>query len=327
MAFDLGNLLQQYIGGAGAGANNGKAADDFDQVAQNAPRASIAQGIASALRSDQTPPFPQMVSQLFGQSNPDQRAGMLNNLLGGAGGGLLGSVAGGALGKIFGNNAPSKVTPEQAAQVSPEQVQELAEKAQQQNPGIVDRMSDFYAEHPTLIKAAGGAALAVALGYMANNIRKQSPEKEGPVGILSNIFHKIFPGKKDAEPAATTAAAPAAPAQPQAAPAPSAPAAAPAAAAAAPAAAPAPMQQVDVEQVLNDMQKSSGQQLNWRTSIVDLLKLLGLDSSLASRKELAAELNYTGDTNDSAKMNIWLHRQVMNKLAANGGKVPADLRD
>ena len=321
MAFDLGNLLQQYVGGAIT--NNGKAADDFDQVAQNAPRASIAQGIASALRSDQTPPFPQMVSQLFGQSNPDQRAGMLDKLLGGAGGGLLGSVAGGALGKIFGGNAPAKVTPEQAAQVSPEQVQELAEKAQQQNPGIVDRMSDFYAEHPTLIKAAGGAALAVALGYMANNIRKQSPEKEGPVGILSNIFHKIFPGKKDAAPAATTAAAPAAPtaapAQPQAAPAPSAPAAAPAAA--------APMQQVDVEQVLNDMQKSSGQQLNWRTSIVDLLKLLGLDSSLQSRKELAAELNYTGDTGDSAKMNIWLHRQVMNKLAANGGKVPADLRD
>ncbi|OIJ44402.1 hypothetical protein LO55_107 [Massilia timonae] len=209
MAFDLGNLLQQYIGGAVA--NNGKAADDFDQVAQNAPRASIAQGIASALRSDQTPPFPQMVSQLFGQSNPDQRAGMLNSLIGGAGGGLLSSVAGGALGKIFGGNT-SQVTPEQAAQVSPEQVQELAEKAQQQNPGIVDRMSDFYAEHPTLIKAAGGAALAVALGYMANNIRKQSPEKEGPVGILSNIFHKIFPGKKEAAPAATTAAPTAAPA-------------------------------------------------------------------------------------------------------------------
>lgn len=326
MAFDLGNLLQQYLGGAVA--NNGKAADDFDQVAQNAPRASLAEGIASALRSDQTPPFPQMVSQLFGQSNPDQRAGMLDKLLGGAGGGLLGSVAGGALGKIFGGNTPSKVTPEQAAQVSPEQVQELAEKAQQQNPGIVDRMSDFYAEHPTLIKAAGGAALAVALGYMANNIRKQSPDKEGPVGILSNIFHKIFPGKKDAAPAATTAPAPAAPgstpAQPQAAPAPSAPAAAPAAPA--PTAAP-PMQQVDVEQVLNEMLKSSGQQLNWRTSIVDLLKLLGLDSSLQSRKELAAELNYTGDTGDSAKMNIWLHRQVMNKLAANGGKVPADLRD
>jgi len=320
MAFDLGNLLQQYIGGA----NSGRAADDFDQVAQNAPRASIAQGIASALRSDQTPPFPQMVSQLFGQSNPDQRAGMLTKLLGGNGA-LLSSVAGGALTKIFGGNAPAQVTAEQASQISPEQVQEIAEKAQQQNPGIVDRLGDFYAEHPTLIKAAGGAALAVALGYMAQNIRKQSPEKEGPVGILSNIFHKIFPGKKDDAPAATQAQAPAAPtaapAQPQAVPQ-AAPAAAPAAASA-----PAAMQQVDVEQLLNGMQQSSGQQLNWRSSIVDLLKLLNLDSSLQSRKELAAELHYTGDTNDSAKMNIWLHRQVMNKLAANGGKVPADLRD
>ena len=87
------------------------------------------------------------------------------------------------------------------------------------------------------------------------------------------------------------------------------------------------MAEVDVEAVLTGMQASAGQTLNWRSSIVDLLKLLGLDSSLQSRKELAAELHYTGDTNDSASMNIWLHRQVMNKLAANGGKVPADLKD
>jgi hypothetical protein len=87
------------------------------------------------------------------------------------------------------------------------------------------------------------------------------------------------------------------------------------------------MQQVDVEQVLSSMQAQSGQQLNWRTSIVDLLKLLNLDSSLQARKELAAELHYTGDTNDSASMNIWLHKQVMTKLAQNGGKVPADLQD
>lgn len=136
------------------------------------------------------------------------------------------------------------------------------------------------------------------------------------MGILSNIFHKIFPGSHPAAqgPAATTAAPTTTAAAPTAAP---APAAAPA----------APMAQVDVEQVLNGMAASAGQQLNWRSSIVDLLKLLGLDSSLQSRKELAAELNYTGDTNDSATMNIWLHRQVMNKLAANGGKVPADLKD
>jgi hypothetical protein len=87
------------------------------------------------------------------------------------------------------------------------------------------------------------------------------------------------------------------------------------------------MPEVDVEQVLNNMSQASGQTLNWRTSIVDLLKLLGLDSSLQARKELASELGYSGDTSDSASMNIWLHRQVMNKLAANGGKVPADLKD
>lgn len=87
------------------------------------------------------------------------------------------------------------------------------------------------------------------------------------------------------------------------------------------------MEQVDVEQLLNGMAQKNPQKLNWRTSIVDLLKLLDLDSSLAARKELAQELNYTGDMNDSASMNIWLHRQVMNKLAANGGKVPADLKD
>ncbi|WP_229507924.1 MULTISPECIES: DUF3597 domain-containing protein [unclassified Massilia] len=86
-------------------------------------------------------------------------------------------------------------------------------------------------------------------------------------------------------------------------------------------------QQVDVEEILTNKQKASGQQLNWRTSIVDLLKLLDLDSSLQSRKELAAELHYTGDTSDSATMNIWLHKQVMKKLAENGGKVPADLQD
>ncbi len=87
------------------------------------------------------------------------------------------------------------------------------------------------------------------------------------------------------------------------------------------------MSEVDVEEVLNGLAAKNSQKLNWKTSIVDLMKLLDLDSSLGARKELAKELNYTGDTNDSASMNIWLHRQVMNKLAANGGKVPADLKD
>jgi len=89
----------------------------------------------------------------------------------------------------------------------------------------------------------------------------------------------------------------------------------------------APAQSVDVGKILDQAVKDSGQTLNWRTSIVDLMKALGIDSSLASRKELAKELEYTGDTDDSATMNIWLHKQVLAKLAANGGNVPADLLD
>lgn len=86
------------------------------------------------------------------------------------------------------------------------------------------------------------------------------------------------------------------------------------------------MSEVDVEAVLEAMAAKNPQKLNWRTSIVDLMKLLDLDSSLANRKELAKELGYTGDMNASASMNIWLHKQVMKKLAESGGKVPESLR-
>jgi len=135
------------------------------------------------------------------------------------------------------------------------------------------------------------------------------------MGIFSTILAKIFPSD---HPAATAAAAGSAPA--------AAPGAAPATAAgAAPAAANLPP--VDVEAILSAKQASSGQTLNWKTSIVDLMKLLGLDSSLAARKTLAGELGYTGDTDDSAAMNIWLHKAVMTKLAANGGTVPDDLKN
>ena len=101
---------------------------------------------------------------------------------------------------------------------------------------------------------------------------------------------------------------------------------APAGGAAATAPANAPMSNVDVEAVLTKLAAASKEKLDWRKSIVDLMKLLNLDSSFGSRKELAKELGYTGDPNDSASMNIWLHKQVMQKLAANGGKVPADLK-
>jgi hypothetical protein len=93
-----------------------------------------------------------------------------------------------------------------------------------------------------------------------------------------------------------------------------------------PSSAPAQPAAVDVEAVLEALNEKSPQKLNWRTSIVDLMKLVGLDSSLTHRQELATELGYTGDKNDSATMNIWLHKAVMRKLAENGGKVPASLQ-
>ena len=115
----------------------------------------------------------------------------------------------------------------------------------------------------------------------------------------------------------------------QASPAPSAGAPATGAAGTAPggAAAPkAPVAAVDVAANLDALAKASKEKFDWRKSIVDLMKLLKLDSSLASRKELAKELGYTGNMSDSATMNVWLHKQVMAKLAANGGKVPDELK-
>lgn len=131
------------------------------------------------------------------------------------------------------------------------------------------------------------------------------------MSILGSILGGIFKKKKD-EPAAPAAPAPtAAPAAPQAAP------VAPAAAAPAP--------EVDVAGILDFMNDQRAQKLNWRTSIVDLMKLVGLESSLAERKELADELGYTGDKSDSASMNIWLHAQVIQKIRDNGGRLPTDL--
>jgi Domain of unknown function (DUF3597) len=87
-----------------------------------------------------------------------------------------------------------------------------------------------------------------------------------------------------------------------------------------------PGQTVDVAAIVDKAAAATGEKLAWRTSIVDLMKALNIDSSLTARKELAKELGYTGDTNDSATMNIWLHKQVMDKLAANGGKLPPEIK-
>ncbi|MCZ7910782.1 DUF3597 domain-containing protein [Agrobacterium leguminum] len=130
--------------------------------------------------------------------------------------------------------------------------------------------------------------------------------------IKNAIFGKAEAAPQTSAPAGTPAAT-ASPAAP-AAPAPTA-------------AAPAPAGNVDVASILDAAVKQNGQKLDWKHSIVDLLKALNLDSSLSARKELAGELGYTGDTSDSATMNIWLHKAVIKKLSENGGKVPANLLD
>jgi hypothetical protein len=134
------------------------------------------------------------------------------------------------------------------------------------------------------------------------------------MSVFGNIMSAIF--GHSAAAAAPTAPAPAAAAPPTPSAQP-APAPAPAAAPAAP---------VDVAAIMDNLAGQSSEKLDWRRSIVDLMKLINLDSSLAARKELAQELSYSGDMSDSASMNIWLHQQVMIKLAENGGKVPDELK-
>jgi len=133
------------------------------------------------------------------------------------------------------------------------------------------------------------------------------------MNILGKILGGVFNRKKDDAPTPTPA-----PASAQAAP------AAPTPVTAASATAPQP-EPVDVAGILDFKNSVRDQKLNWRTSIVDLMKLVGLESSLAERKELADELGYTGDKSDSATMNIWLHKQVMLKIADNGGQLPRDM--
>ena len=134
------------------------------------------------------------------------------------------------------------------------------------------------------------------------------------MGLFNNLMSKIF---SHASSAPTTAPG----TQTQSAATPQQQTQAPAA----PEMAVAPPPVVDVAAILNDLAKKNPEKLDWKKSIVDLMKLVGMDSSFTARKQLAAELHYTGDPNDSASMNIWLHKEVLRKLAENGGKVPQEL--
>ena len=163
------DILKQYAEPNAANASTSAA--HFDEVAATASPQAIGSGVAAAFRSDQTPPFGNMVAQLFGQSNGQQQAGVLNQLLGAIPPGMLSGLAGGVLGRMVGAasspEATNVITPAQASQLTPAQVQEIAAHAEKQDPGIVDKLGSFYSEHPQLVKSLGGMALAVVLGKMA----------------------------------------------------------------------------------------------------------------------------------------------------------------
>jgi|SRR5215472_14612116 len=160
----LSSVLKQYSGGSNQDSAN--VGEHFDQVAQAVPQGAIAEGLSSAFRSDQTPAFGSLIGNLFGQSNGEQKAGVLNNLLGALGPGALSQIAGGgALASLLGG--AKEITPEQAQNISPEVVQQLATHAEKTDPSIVDRASVFYAQHPTLVKTLGGAAMSIVLAKVA----------------------------------------------------------------------------------------------------------------------------------------------------------------
>jgi hypothetical protein len=183
---DLGKILDRYADREDPDGDN----DDFDQVSQQAPPAVVSHGVAEAFRSDRTPPFPNMLGQMFGQSDPNTRAGILNQLLAVAGpallsgafgrGGAMGSSMGGGIGGILGGllggggfsqSTTPQITPEQAAQVPPEAVEELAREAQQRDPDVITRLSDLAAQNPAIVKGLGAVAVGIALKHLAGQKR------------------------------------------------------------------------------------------------------------------------------------------------------------
>ena len=160
----VSELLKQYAGGT---ANSTNTPDHFEQVSKAASPDMIADGLAAVFRSDQTPAFGNLVGNLFSQSNSEQKAGLLSQLLGSVGPGALAQIAGGgALASLL-KGGTNQITSDQAQTVSPETVQQLAAHAEKSDPSVIDRASSFFAQHPTLIKTLGGAALSIALAKVA----------------------------------------------------------------------------------------------------------------------------------------------------------------
>jgi hypothetical protein len=164
----VGGLLKQYTSGSGAAA--APAPDvhaHFDEVAQAAPSSAIAEGLTAMFNSDKTPAFGQMLSTLFNNSSGEQKAGMVNQLLSSVNPAMLTQILSAAGLAGVASSGTTQLTPDQAQKLSPETVQQLAAHAQSSNPSIVESVSSFYAQHTTLIKTLGGAAMTVALAKVA----------------------------------------------------------------------------------------------------------------------------------------------------------------
>lgn len=160
----LVDILGQFLGGAATDSQLHQAASELSPSA-------LGPGLAEAFRSQQTPPIGEMVGQLFGNSNPAQQAGMLNQVLAALGPMAAAGLAGGVLSRVLPAGA-TQVTPAQAQQLSPDDVQQLVNHAHQVEPGIADRLGGFYAQHSGLIRALGSAALSVALVHVKDSQRQ-----------------------------------------------------------------------------------------------------------------------------------------------------------
>jgi|SRR5215467_2167896 len=164
---EISDIFNRYCGVAGGTAS--APADphqDYRDIAETAPPQVMADALAHAFRSDQTPSFPEMVSSLFRESNPDQRAGLLNQLIAAIGPTALAGIPG--LKELAGSaGGGQSVTPQSANQISAEQVQQAAARAQRDNPSVIDQISGFYAQHPGVVKALGSAAITIAIQRIA----------------------------------------------------------------------------------------------------------------------------------------------------------------
>lgn len=167
---DIADILKQYAD------RPTDTQTDFDEVARQVPPEVLGGGIAQALRSDQTPDFGDMIGSLFGGSNPQQREGLLGQLLRSVAPAVLSGLAGGALGRMLQGAktgaTQAKAGPGEVVDLTPDQVREVATAAEKSDPGVFDRIGAYYAEHPEVVKVLGGTALAIALGQMATRMRR-----------------------------------------------------------------------------------------------------------------------------------------------------------